>query len=35
VFYQSRVNTVGLLSPPFGNTLDRMLNLLIGKAKRR
>ena len=35
VFFQSRVNTVGLLSPPFGNTLDRMLNLLIGKAKRR
>ncbi len=35
VFFQSRVNTVGLLSPPFGSTLDRMLNLLIGKAKRR
>jgi len=35
VFFQSRVNTVGLLSPPFGGTLDKMLNLLIGKAKRR
>ena len=34
VFFQARLNTTGLLSPPFGGRLDKMLNLLIGKAKR-
>jgi len=35
VFFQSRLNSTGLLAPPYGSALDRMLNMLIGKAKRR
>jgi len=35
VFHQSRINSAGLLSPPFGKNLERLLNLLIGKANRR
>jgi acyl-CoA reductase-like NAD-dependent aldehyde dehydrogenase len=35
VFHQSRLNTVGLLSPPFGTRIDRMLDFVIGKARRR
>jgi acyl-CoA reductase-like NAD-dependent aldehyde dehydrogenase len=35
VFQQSRLNTVGLLSPPFGTRIDRMLDFVIGKARRR
>ncbi|MCC6624202.1 MAG: coniferyl aldehyde dehydrogenase [Deltaproteobacteria bacterium] len=35
VFHQARFNTAGLLSPPFGKALDRLLNLLVGKANRR
>jgi acyl-CoA reductase-like NAD-dependent aldehyde dehydrogenase len=30
VFRQSRVNATGLLRPPYGKTLDRLLKLLIG-----
>ena len=31
VFYQSRFNAAGLLSPPYGRLIERALNLLIGK----
>ena len=30
VFRQSRVNTTGLLRPPYGKLIDRMLKLLVG-----
>jgi acyl-CoA reductase-like NAD-dependent aldehyde dehydrogenase len=30
VFRQSRINTTGLLRPPYGRTVDRLLRLLIG-----
>ncbi len=35
VFYQARLNSTGLLSPPYGARLEKLLNLLIGKANRR
>ena len=35
VFHQSRLNSTGLLAPPYGTKIERMLNLLIGKARRR
>jgi acyl-CoA reductase-like NAD-dependent aldehyde dehydrogenase len=31
VFRQSRINTTGLLRPPYGKTVDRLLRFLIGK----
>jgi coniferyl-aldehyde dehydrogenase len=30
VFHQARLNTTGLLRPPYGKTLDRVLKILIG-----
>ncbi|HRE89513.1 MAG TPA: coniferyl aldehyde dehydrogenase [Myxococcota bacterium] len=35
VFHQSRLNSTALLAPPYGSTIERLLGLLIGKAKRR
>jgi coniferyl-aldehyde dehydrogenase len=35
VLYQARLNSAGLLAPPYGGTVDKLLNLLIGKARRR
>lgn len=35
VFYQSRLNSAGLLAPPYGGRIEKLLNLLIGKARRR
>jgi len=35
VFFQARLNSGGLLSPPYGGTIERLLNLLVGKNKRR
>jgi len=35
VMFQPRLNSAGLLSPPFGKTLDRLLGFMIGKANRR
>ncbi len=34
VFEQARLNTAGLLTPPYGKFMNRMMNLLIGKARR-
>jgi coniferyl-aldehyde dehydrogenase len=34
VFEQARLNTTGLLTPPYGKFMNRMLNFLIGKARR-
>jgi coniferyl-aldehyde dehydrogenase len=31
VFIQSRLNAAGLLSPPYGETINRLLKILIGK----
>ena len=31
VFYQSRFNAAGLLRPPYGGLIDRMLSFLIPK----
>ena len=31
VFRQSRINTTGLLRPPYGKTADRLLAFLLGK----
>jgi coniferyl-aldehyde dehydrogenase len=30
VFHQSRINTTGLLRPPYGKTADRLLKILMG-----
>jgi hypothetical protein len=30
VLYQARLNGTGLLAPPYGTLLDRVLNVLIG-----
>ena len=35
VFFQARLNSGALLSPPYGSTIDRLMNLLVGKNKRR
>jgi coniferyl-aldehyde dehydrogenase len=36
VFHQARWNSASLLLPPYGQKMDRLLNLLVGKgAKRR
>ncbi len=35
VFMQARLNSAGLLNPPYGKTVDRLLNLLVGKTRRR
>lgn len=35
VFHQARVSSAALLAPPYGKTVDRLLNFLVGKAKRR
>jgi coniferyl-aldehyde dehydrogenase len=29
VFYQSKLNAAGLLSPPYGERLDRLLKMLL------
>jgi len=34
VFEQARLNTTGLLTPPYGKFMNRMMNFLIGKARR-
>lgn len=34
VFDQARLNTTGLLTPPYGKFMNRMLNFLVGKANR-
>ena len=31
VFYQSRINAMGMLRPPYGKTLDVLLKFLVGK----
>jgi acyl-CoA reductase-like NAD-dependent aldehyde dehydrogenase len=31
VFRQARINTTGLLRPPFGKTADRLLSILVGR----
>jgi hypothetical protein len=31
VFRQSRINTTGLLRPPYGKLADRLLGFLIGR----
>lgn len=33
VFRQSRVNTIGLLLPPYGGKVDRLLDFMIGRKK--
>jgi coniferyl-aldehyde dehydrogenase len=35
VFQQSRLNSTGLLAPPYGSKIERLLGLLIGKSNRR
>ncbi|MFO0744673.1 MAG: coniferyl aldehyde dehydrogenase [Myxococcota bacterium] len=35
VFQQARLNSAGMLAPPYGKNLERLMNLLIGKANRR
>jgi len=35
VFHQARLNSAGMLAPPYGKTLERLMNLLIGKANRK
>ncbi len=30
VFYQSRVNAAGLLNPPYGTTIERLLKVIVG-----
>jgi coniferyl-aldehyde dehydrogenase len=31
VFYQSRINAAAAFGPPYGQGIDRMLDLLVGK----
>ena len=33
VFYQSRLNTIGLLLPPYRAKADRLLDFMIGRGK--
>lgn len=34
IFSQARLNSVGLLAPPYGGRVNKLLDLLVGKGKR-